>query len=313
MNSKIRIGTRGSRMALIQARHVEDEIKAACPDVDTEIVVIKTTGDWRPGQGETRLNAIDGGKGLFAKEIESALLTDKIDIGVHSVKDMPSFLPEGLVMEHYIEREDSRDAFLSEKYASFNDLPAGAVVGTSSVRRKAFLLLKRPDIKVVPLRGNVPTRIEKMRSGQVDACILSYAGLCRIGLKDKVKQVFQPHELVPACGQGTIGIEYKEGREGLKEVLDQIHHTETGLLIEAERAVLQSLDGSCESPIGVHASRSSQDLFLVQCVVSRLDGSEFWHAKEGGKIETVAQAIELGGHVADLIKKDVDPRIFEGD
>lgn len=297
-------------MALTQAAEVEKRLIALHPDLQTEIIIIKTSGDWRPDQGETRLGEAEGGKGLFAKELEHALMENHIDIAVHSVKDMPSFLPDGLVMQHYLEREDSRDAFVSYKYNSFNDLPAGAKIGTSSVRRQAFLLLKRPDVKIVPFRGNVPTRLEKLKAGKVDATILSYAGLCRIDLEEEVNHVFHTHEIVPACGQGVVGIEYREGEAITKSLLDTIHHTDTGFMVEAERAALQVLDGSCHTPIGVHAKRTEKNMMTIQIIVARTDGTEFWHAKEGAPCETTQEAISLGQHTAMLVKKDVDPSVL---
>ncbi|MGB1076823.1 MAG: hydroxymethylbilane synthase, partial [Bdellovibrionales bacterium] len=177
LDKTLRIGTRGSKMALTQAKLVRSKLQEKYPDLATEIVVIETSGDWKPEHGEKPLAESDGGKGLFAKEIEIALLDEQIDIGVHSVKDMPSFLPEGLSMLHYLERDNAYDALVSEKYASFEDLPKGATVGSTSVRRKSYLLHMRPDLNVVNIRGNVTTRIEKMLDGQVDALILSASGL----------------------------------------------------------------------------------------------------------------------------------------
>lgn len=297
-------------MALTQAAEVEKRLQKAFPDLETEIITLKTSGDWKPDQGETRLRENDGGKGLFAKELQRALLDNVIDIAVHSVKDVPSFLPDGLKMSHYLEREDSRDAFLSYKYASFDDLPAGAKIGTSSVRRQAFLLLKRPDIKVVPFRGNVPTRLEKLKAGKVDATLLSYAGLCRIDLEDEANHVFRTHEIVPACGQGVIGMECREDDQKIHTLLDSIHNNETGLMVEAERAALQVLDGSCHTPIGVHAHRTEKDIMSIQVIVARTDGTEFWHAKEGAPCKTVEEAIALGQNTALLVKKDIDPSVL---
>ena len=297
-------------MALVQATDVEARLKKLHPDLETEIVIIKTSGDWKPGQGERKLSEAQGGKGLFAKEIEHALLTKKIDIGVHSVKDMPSFLPDELIMEHYLEREDCRDAFVSLKYHSVHDLPANARIGTSSVRRQAFLLLKRPDVQIVPFRGNVPTRIEKMKAGQVDATILSYAGMKRIDVEDMAGALFEPHEMVPSCGQGVVGIEYRKKDTATKSLLDPLNHHETHLCISAERAALQVLDGSCHAPIGVNAVYEG-GFISINLIVARHDGTEFWQAKESGKCDDTESAVRIGQSVANIVKKDVDPVVLE--
>ncbi|MGE4314029.1 MAG: hydroxymethylbilane synthase [Pseudobdellovibrionaceae bacterium] len=309
MSKVFRIGTRGSRMALIQAQMVERLLQEAVPGLVCEIVIIKTSGDWKPGEGENRLSTAQGGKGLFAKEIEAALLEGQIDVGVHSVKDMPSFLPEGLVMEHYLERSDCRDAFVSFEYDSFDALPTGAVVGTSSIRRQAFLLLKRPDLTIVPFRGNVPTRIEKLKNGQVDATLLSFAGMQRIDVEEFATQIFSPHELVPSCGQGTIGMEYREGDNETRQLLDLIHHYETGLISSAERAALQVLDGSCHAPIGVYGKLDGEMLSL-HLIVARPDGTEFWNGRESGPCRDVAAAVEMGRSLATRVKAEADPAVL---
>lgn len=309
MSKVFRIGTRGSRMALIQAQLVEQLLKEAVPGLVCEIVIIKTSGDWKPGEGENRLSTVAGGKGLFAKEIEAALIEGAIDVGVHSVKDMPSFLPDGLVMEHYLERSDCRDAFVSFEYGSFAELPVGAVVGTSSIRRQAFMLLKRPDLTIVPFRGNVPTRIEKLKNGQVDATLLSYAGMQRIDIEDQVTQVFSPHELVPACGQGTIGMEYREGDNETRALLDLIHHFETGLVSTAERAALQVLDGSCHAPIGVYG-KLEDDMLSLHLIVARPDGTEFWNGRESGPCRDIEAALQMGQSLATRVKTEIDPAVL---
>lgn len=307
--SKIRIATRGSQMALVQARDVETRLKQAHAHLETEIVIIKTSGDWKPGEGEKRLSEAQGGKGLFAKEIEAALLAGEADIGVHSVKDMPSFLPEGLAMEHYLERHDCRDAFVSPHYKSLFEMPAGSVVGTASVRRQAFILLKRPDLKVVPFRGNVPTRIEKMQQGQVDATLLSYAGMKRINIAHLAGAVFEVNEMVPACGQGVVGIECRKNDPQVKKYLSAIHHAETGLCMEAERAALQVLDGSCQAPIGVYAQLNNDNL-SIHLFVARPDGTEFWEAREHVACRTPEEARRIGENIAFAIKGRVEPCVL---
>ncbi|PZO86581.1 MAG: hydroxymethylbilane synthase, partial [Micavibrio aeruginosavorus] len=193
----LKIGTRGSPLALLQTEMVEGALKARLPDLQIERVVIRTTGDWKPEQGEKRLSEAEGGKGLFAREIELALLDRTIDCAVHSLKDMPSFLPEGLALDHMLERADPRDAFICHKVSSYMDLPQGAVVGTSSLRRQAFLLAKRPDLKIVPIRGNVQTRLAKLAEGQVDATYLAMAGLDRLGISGDFIHPVSMEDMLP--------------------------------------------------------------------------------------------------------------------
>ncbi len=200
MTDTLRIGTRGSKLAMVQTHMVVDAVRRVHPGLMVEVKEILTSGDWKPEHGETRLAEAAGGKGLFAKEIERALLDGEIDCGVHSLKDMPSFLPPGLEIPFVLEREDPRDVFLSHQYDSLESMPAGSVVGTSALRRQAFILQKRPDLKVVPLRGNVPTRIEKMKSGQVGALVLASAGLRRLGLESEIKQYFSVNARTKLAG-----------------------------------------------------------------------------------------------------------------
>ncbi len=305
----IRIGTRGSKMALTQAKQVRSELKAQRPDIETEIVVIETSGDWKPEDGEKPLSEDDGGKGLFAKEIEIALINEQVDIGVHSVKDMPSFLPEGLNMLHYLERDDAYDALVSDKYDSFENLPEGACVGSTSVRRKAYLLHMRPDLKVVNVRGNVTTRIDKMLNGQVDALVLSASGLERIQETEYVKHLFPISKMLPACGQGAIGIEYREVDVEIREILDSIHHRETGLCITAERGALRALNGTCHTPIGAYAKLDGTELELQVSVV-RLDGTKVWKKSITEDIHTNQGADDLGFRLGCDIKPEIDPDIL---
>ena len=275
MKKCLRIGTRGSKMALIQAKIVRRKLEEAYPELEPEIVVIETSGDWKPEHGEKPLSEKDGGKGLFAKEIETAILEDHVDIGVHSVKDMPSFLPEGLSMLHYLKRDTAFDALLSEKYESFDALPEGAVIGSTSVRRRSFVKHLRPDLEIVDIRGNVTTRIDKMLSGQVDALILSACGLDRINQTQYTRQVFTIDEMLPACGQGAIGIEFRETDTEVRELLSPLHDAWTGYCISAERGALRALDGSCRTPIGAYATYDGEYLTL-RLTVLRHDGSKIW-------------------------------------
>jgi hydroxymethylbilane synthase len=313
MPQKIRIGTRGSPLAMAQTNMVAEALRGAAPEIDVEIVEILTSGDWKPADGEKRLLESAGGKGLFAHEIEQQILSGKVDCGVHSLKDMPSFLPEGLVIEHFLPREDPRDAFISAKYSSFADLPNSAVVGTSSLRRQAFLLAKRPDLKVVPLRGNVATRLEKLRAGQVDATFLAYAGLKRLGLDSEaeVRQVLSPEEFLPACGQGIIGIEIREKDEELRSALEKIQDKVSGLRAVAERAVLQVLDGSCRTPIGAYAVLVDGKMRL-SCAVAMPDGSRVFEDVAEAPVATVSDAERLGRDLGEKLKPHIPEGLLQG-
>lgn len=281
----IRIGTRGSKLALFQSNMVKDALEKHNPNVKVELVEIRTSGDWTPAMGETRLSAQDGGKGLFCKEIEQALFDNRIDIGVHSLKDMPAFLPEGLVMDHYMKREDPRDVFVSSNYASIDGLPEGAVVGTSSVRRQSFLLNKRKDIKVVPFRGNVPTRLDKIADGQVDATFLALAGLKRLGLYQDKFTILETDEFLPACGQGIVAIECRKEDKAVQACLDPLQCEKTAIVASAERALLATLDGSCRTPIGGFAEIKG-DVLLLNAQIGAEDGSQIW--SETGETDDIS-------------------------
>ena len=301
----MKIGTRGSKLALIQAQKVTDLLKAAHPDLSIELVVIQTSGDWRPTDGETLLSEAEGGKGLFAKEIEMALLDGRIDVGVHSLKDVPTFLPRGLSLSHVLEREDPRDAFISHKANSIDELPEGAVLGTSSMRRKAIMLARRPDLRVVPLRGNVDTRLQKLKDGQVDATLLAVSGLDRMGLSDKISSYIEPEGMLPAVCQGILGLEIREGDTETSQLLDAIHHEQTGLVAAAERSLLAVLDGSCRTPIGSYAQwiEGNDNTMRLRGLVAAPDGSELYQSEETAIIKTSADAHALGLRVGQALKK----------
>lgn len=306
MTDIIRIGTRGSRLALVQTHMVADRLRAVHPGLQIEIKEILTSGDWKPEHGETRLAEAAGGKGLFAKEIERAILDNVVDCGVHSLKDMPSFLPEGLEIAFVMEREDPRDVFLSHCYDSLAAMPAGAVVGTSALRRQAFVLQRRPDLNVVPLRGNVPTRIEKMKSGQVDAIVLASAGLKRLGLESEIKEYFAADEFLPGAAQGVIGIEVRENDTRTKNYLAALNDINTNLIVTAERAALQTLDGSCRTPVGCYAvwSDDAQKMHLKVEVASP-DGADRYQDAIEGHVRTADDAARLGQVVGLRLKARV--------
>lgn len=250
--AQLRIGTRGSPLALVQAHETRDRLVAAhgLNPADIEIVVISVTGD----QIRDRPLAEIGGKGLFTKEIEEALLAGNIHMAVHSMKDLPAVLPDGLVIAAVLPREDARDAFLSLTANSIAELPVGAKVGSSSVRRTAQLLRMRPDLKTVLFRGNVQTRLRKLSEGVADATFLACAGLNRLGLAEKITAAMPTEIMLPALAQGAIGIEIRQGDEETKQLLSGINHTESSIAVACERAFLQTLDGSCRTPLAGHAS-----------------------------------------------------------
>ena len=271
--SPLRIGTRGSPLALAQAYETRERLSIAFGlSLDSfEIVVIKTTGDKvlnRP------LKEI-GGKGLFTKEIEEALLQESIDIAVHSMKDMPVQQPDGLILDTFLPREDVRDAFVSRIHKSLADIPHGATVGTSSLRRKAQLMSKRPDLKIVEFRGNVQTRLKKLDDGVAECTFLAVAGLNRLKMEDIITAPISTDEMLPAVAQGAIGIERRAKDIKVATMLEAIHNSTTGLLLSAERAFLEALDGACETPIAGLAEFKNENL-RFRGEILKTDGSEVY-------------------------------------
>lgn len=260
MQEPISIGTRGSPLALAQAHEVRARLCAAhnLTEDNFNIVVLSTKGD----RITDRPLADIGGKGLFTEEIEAALYEGSIDLAVHSLKDMATIIPDGLELVAFLEREDVRDAFLSSKATSLLDLPEGAVVGTSSLRRQAQTLSIRPDIKVVPFRGNVQTRLKKLDAGEVDATFLALAGLNRLGLQDDRIHALETSEMLPAVAQGTIAIEIATGNDKVRDLLRPLNHKESEIRVRAERAMLKILDGSCRTPIAGLATLAGEQLTL---------------------------------------------------
>jgi len=306
----LKIGTRGSPLALAQTAEVAKLLKEAHPDLSLTRVIIKTSGDWKPEDGETKLSEAEGGKGLFAREIEKALLENKIDCAVHSLKDMASVLPDGLVLDHVLKRADVRDAFISHKAKTLDELPKGAIVGTSSTRRSSFILSQRPDVQCVPIRGNVQTRLEKLEAGQVDATYLAMAGLGRLNISGDFIHPVEVGEMLPACGQGIIAIETKESDADVRSLLDSIHHRKTGLCSYVERAALRVLDGSCHTPIGAYA-RFKEGKLLFNLVLSSLDGKEMYEeAVQAENILTKQDAVNLGAVTAKKIKVTAPKSLF---
>jgi hydroxymethylbilane synthase len=288
----LRIGTRGSPLALVQARTVAARLAAAlgATDKDIELVVIKTSGDII----QDRPLADEGGKGLFTKEIEEALLDKRVDLAVHSAKDMPTFSQPGLFLAACLEREDPRDVFISRKSKSLAELPRGATLGTASLRRQAIAKRLRPDLTVTPLRGNVETRLRKLDDGQVDATILALAGLKRLGLVAHATKIMDAEEFLPAAGQGAIGIEAREGDSRVRDMLARIDHADTSTAVACERAFLAELDGSCKTPIAGHATVSGETV-QFRGLIARPDGSAAHDiAGTGFRKDAVAIGTEAG-------------------
>jgi hydroxymethylbilane synthase len=303
--NKLRIGTRGSPLALVQAGSVKALLVKAHPGLEAELVIIRTSGDWSSAQGETLLSEQAGGKAQFAHEIEAALLKGEIDIGVHSAKDMDSNLPEGLVMDIFLKREDVRDCLFIADGARDDSAPfglkQGAVLGTSSARRAAFMKHRRPDLAIQPLRGNVQTRLDKLNAGQVGATMLALAGLNRLGIEPDGARVLDTESFLPAAGQGAVGIEYRAKDGNTKRLLSAIHHPETALRVAAERALVKALGGTCRSPIGALAILEDGRMSL-KAAVSSLDGA-FYREEQAESPVTQAQDAEALGLMLGLALK----------
>ena len=300
-STALRIGTRGSPLALVQAREVAARLLAA-HGVAAELKIIKTSGDAL----QDRSLADEGGKGLFTKEIEEALLAGHIDLAVHSAKDVPTVLPNGLMLAACLEREDVRDVFIGASVKTLRDLPKGAVVGTSSPRRQALVKRARPDVEIAVMRGNVETRLRKLADGAADATILALAGLKRLGLAGHASTIMSVEEFLPAAGQGAIAIEVREDNEKIRALLNAIDHADTSTALAAERAFLGVLDGSCRTPIAGHATIAGGKL-KFRGLIAKPDGSAAFDAsREGG----VKDAVALGTDAGRELKKIVGPDFF---
>jgi hydroxymethylbilane synthase len=300
----LRIGTRGSPLALAQARQVRERL-AAAHGLDAERIelkVIKTTGDMIRDRPLSEV----GGKGLFTKEIEEALLAGEIDLAVHSAKDMPTVLPQGLGIAAVLPREDVRDAFISRKAKTLQDLPRGAVVGTASLRRQALVKRLRPDLGVVSFRGNVETRLRKLDAGEVDATLLALAGLKRLGLAESATALLAVDEFPPAVGQGTIALEARANDSKTLAALAAINHLDSLTALAAERAFLAVLDGSCRTPIAGHAVINAGRV-RFRGLIARPDGSEVHETQREGD---VADAFALGEDAGRELKARASPDFF---
>ncbi len=289
---RIRIGTRGSPLALAQTREVVGRLGQAhkLAEAACAIVVIKTSGD----RITDRPLAEEGGKGLFTKEIEEALLEGSIDLAVHSTKDMPTVLPAGLTLGAALKREDPRDAFVSIKYSSLAELPQGAVIGTSSLRRQAQVLHRRPDLKIVPLRGNVETRLKKLAEGRADATFLACAGLNRLGLAQHIREPVSTEIMLPAVAQGAIAIELRADDAETAHLIAPLNDAATALCVATERAFLAKLDGSCRTPIAGLAEVSG-NVIRFRGEILTPDGKQRLSTERRGSAQT---ALRLGEEAA---------------
>jgi hydroxymethylbilane synthase len=290
---EIRIATRKSALALWQAEYVKARLEAAHPGLTVTLVPMVSRGDKLLDAPLAKI----GGKGLFVKELETALLEDEADIAVHSMKDVPMDFPAGLGLYCICEREDPRDAFVSNTYASLDALPAGSVVGTSSLRRQAQLLARRPDLKIQFLRGNVNTRLAKLDAGEYDAIILAAAGLIRLGFEARIRSSLSAEDSLPAGGQGAVGIECRTADSDLHALLAPLHHPETALRVTAERALNKHLNGGCQVPIACYALLEGDQLWL-RGLVGQPDGGLLLRAEERA---ASSDAEALGVRVAEAL------------
>ncbi len=290
---EIIVGSRGSRLALIQSELVISELKKHYPQIDFKIKKIKTIGDKIL---DKTLNKI-GGKGLFVKEIETALLKGEIDMAVHSMKDVPSEFPKGLQISAITKRKDVRDILITKEGNSFNELKQGAKIGTSSLRREAQLRGLRKDLNIVPIRGNVETRINKIKEMDLDGVILAAAGLIRLGLEDRISESFSPYDIVPAVGQGALGIETREDDSLIKEMVSKINDDSTSLAVKGERRFMTILNGGCHVPVGGFAYIEDEKLKMVG-MVSSIDGQRIIKAYGEDEVQNYG---ELGSKIAEEV------------
>jgi hydroxymethylbilane synthase len=286
---RVVIVSRHSALAMWQARHIQARLAELYPKIEISIRGVVTEGDRRLGTSLAKI----GGKGLFVKELEEALARGEADLAVHSVKDVPMNLPEGFTLAAITERADPRDAFVSSRYRSLNDLPAGGRVGTSSLRRESQLRARYPQLVVEPLRGNVPTRIRKLDEGRYDAVILAAAGLKRLGLEDRITALLTPEESLPAVGQGALGLECRAERADLALLLAPLNHRTTALCVSAERALSRALTGSCNIPLGGFAEMSGERLRLRGFVGSPDGRRQVSAEREGPAADPEALGVAL--------------------
>jgi hydroxymethylbilane synthase len=290
-DSKLRIATRKSPLALWQANHVRDALLARHPGLDVELLTMTTQGDKIL---DTPLAKV-GGKGLFVKELELGMLEGRADLAVHSMKDVPVEFPDGLGLAAVLPREDPRDALISNKFSSIDELPQGARLGTSSLRRQCQLRARRPDLQVLDLRGNVNTRLGKLDNGDYDAIMLAAAGVKRMGWEERITELLPPEQFLPAIGQGAIGIEIRLDDDRVRQLVEALNDEQTAIRVSAERALNKGLQGGCQVPIAGY-SEISHGVIVLRALVGRPDGSELVQGVISGRPE---DAEELGQVLAD--------------
>lgn len=309
MKKTLRLGTRGSPLALLQAGEVRQKLLDAHPllhaEGGVEVVSIKTSGDWQPGSREKTLMEAGGDKGLFTKEIEEALVAGYIDMAVHSMKDVPGKLPPGLEIAAVLDRVDPRDAFISNKARTLEELAPGLCVGTASLRRQAQILDRRPDLKVVSLRGNVETRLRKLAEGVADATLLAAAGMIRLGIADRITSIMETSVMLPAVGQGALGLEIRRGDEEARSFAAALNKTPTAVCVAAERAFLKVLDGSCHTPIAALARLEGNARLRLEALAARPDGTfAVRMSKEGAPADAEKIGIALGEEIKSRLPPD---------
>jgi hydroxymethylbilane synthase len=292
----LRLGTRGSPLALWQAEEVERRLRAGDAGLRIEREILKTPGDRAQDEALFRI----GDKGLFTKDVERALADRRIDLAVHSLKDLPTALAPGLVVGAVLAREDPRDALVSAG-PWLHELPRGARVGTSSLRRRAQLLALRPDLRIVEVRGNVATRLAKAERGECEAVVLALAGLLRLGLADRAVEVFAPERILPAVGQGALAVEVREDDARLRELVSKIDHRPTRLAVAAERSLLARLEGGCQVPVGALAAFTAEGALELSALVADIDGERVVRASGSARVATEADASALGDRVAERL------------
>ncbi|NWC63083.1 hydroxymethylbilane synthase [Cedecea sp. P7760] len=309
LDNILRIATRQSPLALWQAHYVKQRLEAFHPQLTVELVPMVTRGDVLL---DTPLAKV-GGKGLFVKELELAMLDGRADIAVHSLKDVPVEFPEGLGLVTICERDDPRDAFVSNHYQTLDELPAGSIVGTSSLRRQCQIAEQRPDLVIRSLRGNLGTRLGKLDKGEYDAIILAVAGLNRLEMQDRIRYALPPEVSLPAVGQGAVGIECRLDDERTKALLAPLNHHETAIRVSAERAMNMRLEGGCQVPIGSYAELKDNELWL-RALVGAPDGSVMVRGERRGKPEdAVAMGVSLAEELLDNGAREILADVYDGD
>ena len=303
MKAQIIIGTRGSKLALWQADYVEQRLREEYPGLQVTQKRISTKGDRILDVPLAKI----GGKGLFTKEIEEEMLSGSIDLAVHSLKDMPAKVPDGLMIAAVTKRLDPGDALVSNRFSSFSELPQGARVGTSSLRRRAQLLCARPDLTMIDLRGNVNTRLRKLDEGEYDAIVLAVAGLKRLGFADRIREVLPQTMVLPAVGQGALAIETRADDKETRDMLAFLRDDETICCAEAERSFLARVEGGCQVPVGVYATAEGDDL-KIEAVIASLDGRRSYRGTVNG---AKADAAKLGKGLAEKLLNEGGAKILQ--